>query len=265
MPNPLLSRLTSKPTRLTARGAFWLAFGLGLAGLIFSSLRFLNARASSDGLLFLPIGFLLISALTPPILALLAAIFTARHTQGGAYELLKATNISNAEIVQGSLYAALYRMRALLVVGVGAMPAMVIGMFDLNLRVAIIFCTIMASPYMNDMQRALSNCKLPAPDTGLLWLSITLGLWGCGWLGAALGVALALWRRNTLLAAVVAPLAIIAAMIATFWVWVSLLESGPVATWSISLVWMIAPYASAFALTRLSERWARNQSASADL
>src|SRR3990172_4804187 len=98
MTNPLLTRLTSKPSRLSARACFWLAFGLGVSTLLVSVQLFLADHNPNFRTLIyvLPVLFAALAAAVPPVVALVAGSITARNVADGSYELLTATTLSDA-------------------------------------------------------------------------------------------------------------------------------------------------------------------------
>ncbi len=253
--NPLLIRLIGKRSWLSARLCFWLAFLLGLSGLVFSSLSFLNARTTEIS--YLPFMLLIVVGLTPLLVALFAAMLTSRDIGSQGYELLQATPLNNADIVRAYIYAILYRTRILLILMIAAMPAIAVGMLELSLKVELVFCTVTSSgPQFNP-----SYCQPPPmPETPLIWMAIAIGLWGCALLAASLGVALAFAWRNLALTVIVAPLLVLGLMAAGLWglgqIWGRLYYPGLI-LWGAALLWMIAPFAIAIAITKIAERWVR--------
>ena len=110
--NPLIARLTGQRTWFSLPVAFWLAFGLGLATLAISAWAFLHPIPSLLG--YAIFGVVLLYILTPPVILVAAATATVRDVQGEPYQLLALTDISDAALVRGYVFAALYQWRALL-------------------------------------------------------------------------------------------------------------------------------------------------------
>lgn len=273
--NPLLTRLTARPSRLSARACFWLAFGLGVSTLLVSVQLFLADHNPNFRTLIyvLPVLFAALAAAVPPVVALVAGSTTARNVADGSYELLTATTLSDAAIVQGYVFAALYRVRWLLALVVSFAPPLVVGMLDSALHVAIYLCRVDHFYHTGDYspQMDYSVCSMPSVDVSFTWLLIALGLWGLNLLAAALGVGLALRLRNPLVVITLAPLAAFLLSFGIFWYWqfpgslktldvmlwlfdLTLVDA---AKWQTSLLFMLAPYLLTLALLHLSQRWAR--------
>jgi hypothetical protein len=253
--NPLVVRLTSKRTWLPLRACFWLAFVLGLIGLAFSSAALLNAHDERRNLALLPFILLALLALIPAIVAIITAVLTARNTHGESYELLKATDISDAGIVQGHFFAALHQARILLVLAVGAVPAIVVGMFEFTIILQKMTC-------MFSSDGVVSNCIPPSASVGLAWLPISIGLLGLNAVAAALGVRWSLQWRGTATAAVLGPLLMLVLSVIATGFWLPAFLSAKtirLVTWLIVFAWMYIPYAVAVGIMQNAERWARKQ------
>ncbi|MBI3241948.1 MAG: hypothetical protein HYZ49_06610 [Chloroflexi bacterium] len=273
--NPLLTRLTAKPSRLSARVCFWLAFGLGVSTLLVSTQLFLADHNSNfrTPIYLLPMLFAALAAAVPPIVALIAGSLTARNVSDGSYELLTTTTLSDASIVQGYVFAALYRARGLLALAVGLAPPLVVGMLDSALHASLFLCRVNHFYHTGDYNPRMdySVCAMPSASVGLTWLLIALGLWGLNLLAAALGVGLALRWRNPLVVATFAPLAALLLPLSFFWhwqipnslktldvmLWLFDLTLVDAAKWQISFLFMLAPYALTLALLHSSQRWTR--------
>ncbi len=276
-PNPLLTRLIGKPSWLSARACFWLAFGLGVLSLSVSARLFLADRNPNfhTPIYLLPMLFVALAAAMPPIVALIAGSLTARNVSDGSYDLLTATTLSDSSIVQGYVFAALYRARWLLALAVSFVSPLVVGMLDSALHAAIFLCRVDHFYHTGDYNPRMdySVCSMPAVDVGLTWLLIALGLWGLNLLAAALGVGLALRWRNPLVVATFAPLLAFLLPFSFFWhwqfpgslrtldmmLWLFNLTNVDFSKWQISLLFMLAPYVLTFVLIRLSHRFARRQ------
>jgi hypothetical protein len=273
--NPLLTRLTARPSQLSARACFWLAFGLaGLTLLVSVQLFLADHNPNFRTLIYvLPVLFVALAAAVPPVVALVAGSITARNVADGSYELLTATTLSDAAIVQGYVFAALYRVRWLLALALSLVPPLVVGMLDSALHVAIYLCRVDHFYHTGDYspQMDYSVCSMPSVDVSFTWLLIALGLWGLNLLAAAMGVGLALRLRNPLVVITLAPLAAFLLSFGLFWywqfpgslktldvmLWLFDLTNIDAARWLINLLFMLTPYLLTLALLRLSQRWAR--------
>ena len=275
MINPLISRLTGKPSWFSMRASLWLAFGLGVLTLLVSVQLFL-ADHNPDfrtPIYLLPMLFAALAAASPPIVALIAGSLTARNVSDGSYELLTATTLSDASIVQGYLFAALYRVRGLLALAMSFVPPLVVGMLDSALHASLFLCRVNHFYHTGDYSPRMdySVCAMPSASVGLTWLLIALGLWGLNLLAAALGVGLALRWRNPLVVATLAPLIAFVLPFGFFWhwqlpgslktldmmLWLFDLTAVNLSKWAISLLFMLAPYLLTLFIIRLSHRFAR--------
>ncbi len=252
--NPLLSRLIGKPVLFSVRAACWVAFVLGLIGLAFTSFVLLNAREAVGPLTFLPFAFTAFLALVPSIVALIAATLTARDTHTESYELLKTTDISDMAIVQSYVFAALYKLRFLLALTAGAIPAIAVSTFDLIVRDRALLCSAGAS--------SDTDCQPPPGTMGIAWLMIVIGLWGLNGVAASVGVNWALKWQNEVAAIATASVAmfILSLLAAGFWLAIFLPAAAiSLPAWVVAFAWMYIPYAVAVGIMQNAERWARKQ------
>jgi len=276
--NPLVERLTRRGRWPSVRAALWLAFGLGLAGLAVTTLATL--RMESDQLdlsstILLALAWL-VTILSPPITSIVAIILVSRDASSEMYELLHLTTLSEAVLVKGYVFATLHRVRVLLALLVGLMPALAVGMVQVSILVAVIFYSMMLnySAYLQDELYRISSGIDPAYVTGpaLACMAIAIGLWGLNWPAAALGVGLALRWRGRVIVTIIAPMVtlLVTLLIAiSLSVLVMLLTSDDMSRsyWgqpyygaimlAISLFALLAPYALGAGMTRLAQRWAR--------
>lgn len=259
--NPLLARLTRKKTWLSARGALWLALGLGLLGLALSTRSLLQLRSTS----FNPLTVALLVAawaltiLSPPVVAIIAATLTSREIESGAHDMLSLTPVSETAQVWGYILAAFYRARLWLALAVGLMPTLVIGMMNISLVAeAILYNILFYYPegFYGESSHSLDPNVLPF---ALLSLAIVLGSWGVNWLAAALGVGLALRWRRRIIASIFAPLVALFCSLAL--PASSLLIPGDLGSTGKLIIWMLVlvlvPCGLSAVATDLAFRWAR--------
>ncbi len=255
--NPVAARLTPRGTWPSARVALWLALGLGLAGLAISTLETLRMRSEELGsfsVILLLMG-LLVTILTPPIVAGVAVVLTSRDLHSGTYELMHVTTLSETTLVQGYVFAALHRVRFLLALVVGLMPALAVGMVQVGIAVAVIFYSIMVHPdpgYQYGPYGTSPGLD-PAHITGpaLACMAIVVGLWGLNWQAAALGVGLSLRWRGSIMAIIAAPM--ITLLIAIGLPVLVLLTNG---MGMVVAATLLAPYILGAVTTALARRWA---------
>jgi hypothetical protein len=136
-----------------------------------------------------------LTLLTPPIVASVATNLTARDVSSEPYELVQLTTLPRASLVHGYVFAALYRMRLLISLTVGLMPALVIGLVQISLLVLVTVYTSNMAPFPEQ--------TIPL---SLEWVALVIGLWGMIYLAAASGVGLAIRWRGSVLANILAPL-----------------------------------------------------------
>lgn len=136
--NPVVVRLTRRCGWPSGRTVLWLAFGLGVMSLAITTQATLHMKSiqlSTLGAALLLAAWAL-AILTPPITVAVAAVLVTRDMRGERFELLRlTTTLSEATIVRGAIFATLYRMRVLLALVVGLMPALVVGMLQVEIKV----------------------------------------------------------------------------------------------------------------------------------
>ncbi len=275
--NPLMERLARRGRWPSVRAALWLAFGLGLAGLAVTTratLRMESDQLDLSSTILLALAWL-VTILSPPITSVVATILVSRDASSEMYELLRLATLSEAVLVKGYVFAALHRVRVLLALVVGLMPALAVGMVQVGILVAVILYSIMLDyyAYFQDELYRISSGIDPACVTvpALACMAIAIGLWGLNWPAAALGVGLALRWRGRIIATIIAPMItlLVTLLIATSLpVLVMLLTSEEMYLhyWgkpqvaimlAISLFALLAPCALGAGMTRLAQRWAR--------
>jgi hypothetical protein len=128
--NPIFQRLTRYPsTPFTVREAAWLAGCLGLLVLSFCLVGVIPPDSSLIGIPFFLSG--LATWLVYPIAslfgAMMAASITGRDASTDLYQLMQQTPISSTDIVWAYIFTTLYRLRAVLALMIGLLPAVVFG------------------------------------------------------------------------------------------------------------------------------------------
>jgi hypothetical protein len=141
----------------------------------------------------LPPGILLLLIL-PFSTAWIAAQLTVRDVKEEAYEILCLTSMTNLKLVQGYLFASLYRIRLGLTAGISLSPVIIAQL--ISSRLNMITCNSGSMiPCYND------------PTTPLAWewivwvfmlVEVFASVLGMIPLAAAIGVWLGLWWRRTI-------------------------------------------------------------------
>ena len=195
--NPVFVRLTGNCKWPSARVALWLSFGLGLAALFLTSQAALRMRAFDMDPLsaVLMVTAVVLTLLTPSIVASVATNLTSRDVSSEPYELVQLTTLPKNALVQGYVFAALYRMRLLISLTVGLMPALVIGLVQISFLVLVTLYTSNMAPFLEQIV-----------PLSLVFVATVIGLWGITFLATASGVGLAIRWRGSILANILAPL-----------------------------------------------------------
>jgi hypothetical protein len=192
--NPLIVQLKRQPTRLSLRATLWLAFGLGMIGLITATGITVYASASdlSSAERIVTISGWTLYLAAPFITAVGAAAGTRRAVRVDHYEVIWLTPLPNTTLVRAHAFAALYRVRYLLAALVALMPFLVVEVFhaELVLQAHLYYYAPQPPTYWDGVGSAL------------LALYVALGLWGLIFLGAAIGVHMALLSRDAGMAVV---------------------------------------------------------------
>ena len=256
--NPVVARLTRRGKWPSARAALWLAFGLGLASLAITTWETLHMESDKLGTFstVLLVLVLLVTILSPPITAVVATILASRDVRNEMHELLRVTTLSEATLVKGYVFAALHRMRILLMLVVGLMPALAVGMVQVGILVSVIFYSMMLPPppYSLDGTYGSPPGIDSADVTGpaLASIAFSIGLWGLHWLAAALGVGLALRWGGSTMVTIIAPMAML--LIAIGLPVLVLLTNG---MGLVVAATTLAPYILGAVMMRLARYWAR--------
>lgn len=195
--NPITDRLMRHARPPSIRAALWGAFGSGLLTLAVTLVDTLQLDRPQMGRLTVALfaASLIMMALGPLIIAATSAALVARDAASEDFALVLLTHLSPRTIVWGYLAASLARMRVLLALIVGLMPAFVLG----RLQVAAVFAvlyqdfTTACSP---GMQGCTASLTVPPPEVidGIIFPGtlaatlIALAFWTFCLLGAALGV-----------------------------------------------------------------------------
>lgn len=205
LPNPVAHRLTRQHRWPSLRLTFWLGFALGLLSLTISMWALLHLRENL--LNFLLLGAWGVMLISPMLIAPMAAFMTGRDLKGDKYELLYITSLSDEKLVQGYILAALYRLRGLIVAGVGLMPALVISMVYVGLRYEAVFATQNGFYRSFQEETAVPN---PAEITwlALVFMAVSFFIVSLNFPAAGLGVALALRWKSSVLSGVMASISI---------------------------------------------------------
>ena len=255
-PNPAFARLTRDCKWPSGRAALWVGFVVGVVVLFLTSQSALRMKTLALGPLstILLIAAWAVTLLTSPITAVVATILTSRDVHSGSHELVRLTMLPEAAMVQGYVFATLYRVRLLIALTIGLMPALAVGMFQVGLALSIIF-----SSYYS--LQGIPAYPVEPLDAGMMEMSLvftimTIGLWGMNLLAAATGVGLALCLRGNIIANIGAPLFVL--VTALFFPLSALLAEEPdlAATLCLSSV----PYLLGVGVIYWTKRWVETHS-----
>lgn len=212
--NPLYERLTRRLRWPSVRASFWIAFVSGLATLTLTSLSFLQQGLPNVAGLTYVSEVLIVAAfwllfLAPLIMALVSAAMVSRDASTHNYQMMSLTPIEPKRVVRGYFWASLARMRVLLILVVGLMPALVVGMLRMEVQ--------------GFAQGTVSSCQPPScicigrfcdpsieaivegiPSRMLRIAILTAHLWVLPLMGAAVGVLTGLHLRVWVTAALAA-------------------------------------------------------------
>jgi hypothetical protein len=214
--NPVFEHLTRSHRPPSLRAALWAAFGLGLLSLAFAMWSMLAQ----------PPGFELVTIqmecgwgltlLAPFVTAVLAGVLTSRAAHGEAFRMLRLTPLTPKRIAQGLIAVALFRVRVLLAVVVGLMPALIAGPFVMMLEISYFFGGYaLASPGPG------TSAQLYLLSWSLVMLAMVVGAWALNILGAAAGAWFGLRHRQPALAgAFAAGLVLLPLMLGLIWLMV---------------------------------------------
>ncbi|NDJ55145.1 MAG: hypothetical protein GYB68_18905 [Chloroflexi bacterium] len=197
--NPILLRLVrrGRPPSLKLTIALMLliawATALLMGVMLFRAPRLSLSPARIEELLLS--ANLIAVIITPLIVAGLAAAVTVTDLRVGAYELLRLTELSGTALVQGYTFAALYRMRVMVALAMGLLPAWIMRV--LYARIIYRVVDARAVPWLDYLGPLL------------LMLVVAGGVLVINLLAAGLGVWFALIWRSALIAALLAVLAMV--------------------------------------------------------
>ncbi len=224
--NAPAERLIRQSHRTSGRVTLWMAFGLGIASLIFGLWLYLNTSlyvVASEFLSWLNIGILLLGAVTlfSPVVILIGAMRSTAHVlRSQKRKTVPETNPSDEVPVRDLMIAVLYRWRLLLALVVGTMPLVVFGLAHLSIKVNVITLRIIGCPgsstaifepgciTLDPAAEAVSASSL------LAILAAVVGTWGLCLLAASLGVRLAAWWRQVYPSTLIMPTLLILAVTA---------------------------------------------------
>jgi hypothetical protein len=171
--NPIFFRVMSNRRWPSVHTSFYLAFALGLVSLIAGSALTLiagNLRQTETIMELLMGAVVVLNVITTFVTAVVAAILAVDTQQD---QMIELTTLAPKVRANGSIAAALYRVRVLLIVIIGLLPAAVIGWTYMSGRVDVTFrqiITCLDSEY----------CNYPPPSNissaglGFLWLALNL-------------------------------------------------------------------------------------------
>jgi hypothetical protein len=212
-----------RPTRqshwLSGRVAVWIAFGLGMASLIFSLWMLPNTSLYlADETNWLVVGILLLDGVTllSPALILIGAMrSTARILRSQKRKPLPETGTSDKVSVRDLIVIALYRWRVLLALVIGTMPLVVFGLAHLSIEVNLVFFKVFGCFSSYDYDKGCYDLvSVPgavSTDALLALLALTVGLWGLCLFAASLGVRLAAWWSRVYPLTLIMPMLLILA------------------------------------------------------
>jgi hypothetical protein len=212
--NPLVLRLIRRPVRMSSWRILLITICVALIVLALCTAAITSRYdlTITPGLLLL-VAILMIS--TPPFVAYAASTLTLRELHSEQFELLHVTALSNARLIQGYIFAALYRARPFLLVIFGLMPTVLLG--------AMFYSGYVRCTY-NFSGQLLTDCgSIPLPEDPALWLLTFLLIFVCFagvvLLSAIFGVLLAvLFQIEWIANPGALMLTLIGTMVAALWV-----------------------------------------------
>lgn len=215
--NPLYERLTRHLRWPSVRASFWIAFVGGLVMLVLMSrVFFQQGLPQASGLASVP-GTILMAAsmavmlLAPLIVAPVSGVMVGRDAATEDYQMMRLTLIQPPDVVRGYFWAVLARLRVLLILVVGLMPAFVVTLLIMFMRVEMVFANIMCS----GPPASCANPQLMAEHVASNLIALALATayaWELPFMAAALGVLAGLSLRKPGPAALAAGAATLALM-----------------------------------------------------
>jgi hypothetical protein len=191
--NPIWQRLTRERSRVSLRGAIRIGIVLWLSSLGTGLYSFLanRGRWTPVNTLLLDVAWT-ITLLSPLAITAAAAILTARDGRSQLGQLARISLLPDSTLMQGYLFSTLYRSRLLLATFIGLSPILVIGMMQLHIRYR--FATICYPGSSCNVSAVMTPPHVVGPLVS--FACVIIGVMGLNWLGALLGVGLALLVRR---------------------------------------------------------------------
>lgn len=251
--NPFATRLMRHGGPFSGRIAFYACLACGLLTSLIAFWNVTQPRPAGYSLHPTQAGIFIASlsliASLPLFVTYAATAVAVTYTQSFEYPFLCLTNLPQRSIIQGYLFATLYRCRALVALAFALCPAL-----SLTMNTGGIIYTL----YPASWGFGLAESLLRHGVVGVLVAAVAGS--SC-LLGMALGIALGLWWRHTIVANAVATVSVFSF---TFWLLGKL--GGFLAwrglagfTYDALLLLLFVPIAClvAWLVLRLSRRWAR--------
>jgi hypothetical protein len=252
--NPVYQVLVRGARWPPLRAALYIALVLGVVTLIFSVVILLSTPRFKGGVLLLLVLFgWIVTLFTPALTATTASRYAHRFRTGEAYPLIRLTGLPPIAMVRGIVFAALFRLRVLLALLLGLMPAQAVGVVYLDLMVESVFYQIQSGTLMY-VGNPPPFPEFPPSSVYAASVFTLVALWGMNLLGAALGTALALRFQRAEAAAAVSALAML--ILTPGLMWLGLIHTEYASLFCLPPLLMPVPYALAWLVARRSRRWA---------
>ncbi|NDJ78108.1 MAG: hypothetical protein GYB65_17810 [Chloroflexi bacterium] len=192
--NPLIRTLKHREGWLSLRVSLWLAFGLGLLGLVGSSRVVLQADSEQEfgawWSALVTVGWVL--TLVAPLVTVVVASLTTRYgSRRELQTLVYLTPLRNQTVVRAYVFTALYRMRPLYTILIALMPVM---MVDLFWRVLVEYVSFNTATVLFPATTVPTSGHISPPV--LYMLALVVGLWGLNIPAASLGISIGLLHRR---------------------------------------------------------------------
>jgi len=130
--------------------------------------------------------------LLPLVIMVTAAIQTARDGRSQLGQLVRISPLPNTTHLQGYLFSTLHQLRLLLAAYVGLSPFLITGMMQTHIRYR--FATICYPGSSCNVNAVMTPAHVAGPL--IAFAGVVIAVMGINWLGAVLGVGLALWARR---------------------------------------------------------------------
>src|SRR5258705_935103 len=191
--NPIWQRLTRGWHRPSLWGMICIAVVLLALSLAIGLYSFLVDRGRWTPLYTLMFDVAwAVTLLSPLAITMTAAILTARDGRSEIGQLVRISLLSHAALMQGYLFSAFHRLRLLLTVYVGLSPLLVIGMMQIHISYR--FATICYPGSSCGIDSVMAPPHIAGPL--IAYAGVIIAVLGLNWLGAVLGVGLALLARR---------------------------------------------------------------------